>query len=64
EDWRNRDKWDAYETSVDEMLHYTNTEYAPWVIIESNDKKFARIRAINAVIDRIEAELEKDGDKD
>ncbi len=60
EDWRNRDKWDAYETAVDEMLHYTNTEYAPWVIIESNDKKFARLKAINAVIDHIEAALEKD----
>lgn len=50
EDWRNRSKWDLYEKAVDDMLKYTNTENAPWIVVESNDKKFARVRAINAVI--------------
>lgn len=54
EDWRNRSKWDLYETAVDDMLRYTNTENAPWVVIESNDKKFARVKAINAVITQTE----------
>jgi len=59
EDWRNREKWDKYEESVDDMLKYTNTDYAPWVVIESNNKKYARIKAINAVIDRIETVYEE-----
>ncbi len=59
EDWRNRDKWDKYHESVDDMLMYTNTEYAPWVVIESNDKKYARIKALNSVIDRIEKVYEE-----
>lgn len=54
EDWRNREKWDLYETAVNEMLQKTSTEYAPWIILESNDKKYARIKAMNAVIERIE----------
>lgn len=29
EDWRNRDKWDAYEAAVNEMLVRTDTSYAP-----------------------------------
>ena len=47
EDWRNRDKWDQYEDAVNEMLQKTSTEYAPWHILESVDKKYARIKALN-----------------
>ena len=58
EDWRNREKWDKYEISVNEMLKYTNTEIAPWVIIESNDKRYARIKALKQVIAQIEKYLQ------
>ena len=34
EDWRNREKWDAYEAAVNEMLVRTSTTYAPWTIVE------------------------------
>lgn len=57
EDWRNREKWDSYETAVDEMLKKTNTAYAPWHILESNDKKYARIKALKIVVDAIEKAL-------
>lgn len=59
EDWRNREKWDLYEGAVDEMLHKTNTKAAPWYILESNDKKFARIKALEIVIDTIKQRLKK-----
>ena len=54
EDWRNREKWDMYEAAVDEMIEKTSTEYAPWHILESNDKKYARIQALKIVIEEIE----------
>ena len=54
EDWRNREKWPLYEEAIDEMLQKTSTENAPWFIIESNDKKFARIRTLRIVIDALE----------
>ena len=54
EDWRNRDKWDAYETAVNEMLARTSTTFAPWHILESVDKKYARIKAMKIVIEALE----------
>ena len=57
EDWRNREKWDLYEEAVDEMLQKTSTKFAPWVILESNDKKYARIKALKTVIKAIEKKL-------
>ena len=54
EDWRNREKWDAYEEAVNEMLARTSTENAPWFIIQSNNKYYARIQAIETVIAAIE----------
>lgn len=36
------------------MLEKTNTSYAPWHILESNDKKYARIKALKIVIEAIE----------
>ena len=35
------------------MLRKTNTEFAPWHILESNDKKYARIKALRIVVDAI-----------
>ena len=59
EDWRNREKWDAYEGAVDEMLAKTSTTYAPWHILESVDKKYARIKALKIVIKELEKALER-----
>ena len=58
EDWRNREKWPQYEEAIDEMLQKTSTENAPWFIIESNDKKYARIKTLNIVIDALEKAIE------
>ena len=54
EDWRNREKWPQYEEAIDEMLQKTSTENAPWFIIESNDKKYARIKTLRIIIDALE----------
>ena len=57
EDWRNREKWDLYEDAVDEMIEKTSTEFAPWYILESNNKYYARIKALKIVIKKIEEAL-------
>ena len=54
EDWRNREKWPQYEVAVDEMLQKTSTVNAPWHIIESNDKKYARIRTLKIIVEALE----------
>lgn len=58
EDWRNREKWDMYEQAVNEMIEKTSTGGAPWHILESNDKHYARIKALKILIKEIEARLE------
>lgn len=57
EDWRNREKWDAYLSAVNEMLYRTSTSYAPWTIVESNSKHYARIKALKTTITAIEKRL-------
>ena len=54
EDWRNREKWEQYEEAVNEMLLRTSTEYAPWVVVEGNNKYYARIKVLEAVVGAIE----------
>ena len=59
EDWRNREKWPAYEVAVDEMLQKTSTTFAPWEIIESCDKPYARIKTLKIIADHLEAALHR-----
>ena len=40
------DKWDDYTAAKEAMFRHTDTEDAPWVVIKSNDKKRARINAM------------------
>lgn len=60
EDWRNREKWDVYEEAVNEMLVRTDTSYAPWTIVEGNNKYYARLKVLKTVIDLFEKKLGKD----
>ena len=57
EDWRNREKWDLYEGAIDEMIAKTSTVYAPWHILESVDKKYARIKALSIVVEELKKRL-------
>lgn len=59
EDWRNREKWDQYEEAVNEMIIKTSTSYAPWIIVEGNNKYYARIKVLESVVNAIEARLKK-----
>jgi polyphosphate:AMP phosphotransferase len=58
EDWRNREKWDAYNVAVCEMIDRTSTERAPWKLVPANDKYFARLEVLRTFADAIEAALE------
>jgi polyphosphate kinase len=44
------DKWDAYADAKEAMFHYTDTPWAPWTVVKSNDKKRARLEAIKHVL--------------
>ena len=57
DDWRNREKWDDYLKALDEMLLKTDTKYAPWTVVESNDKRYSRIKTLSTLVGAIEKHL-------
>ncbi len=53
EDWRNREQWDAYQQYGHDLVQYTSTQKAPWILVEGNDKLHARLKVIDTVIDHL-----------
>jgi len=51
EDWRNREKWNRYEEAINDMISKTSTENAPWYVINGNSKRYARLKALEIIID-------------
>ena len=58
EDWRNREKWDAYQQAICDMVDRTSTGTAPWTLVEANDKGYARVKILRTICERLGAELE------
>jgi polyphosphate kinase 2 (PPK2 family) len=58
EDWRNRNKWPQYEQAVSDMIERTSTDYAPWFLVPSNDKRYARVAVLEHVADELEKRLD------
>lgn len=59
EDWRNRDKWDAYEQAVCDMVERTSTRQAPWTLVEADNKYFARLKILRTICTTLERHLSK-----
>lgn len=57
EDWRNREKWSAYEAAVNDMVFRTGTEVAPWTLISAEDKYTARLQVLSKVVERLKQAL-------
>jgi polyphosphate:AMP phosphotransferase len=57
EDWRNRRKWDLYQSAAADMIERTSTRDAPWTLVEANDKKFARVKVLETIGTRLERAL-------
>lgn len=59
EDWRNREKNGLYRRCVNDMLRLTSTPYAPWTIVESDDKRYARVKALKVINRAVRRRLEE-----
>ena len=57
EDWRNRDKYSQYKEAVEDMFRLTSTTFAPWTVLESDDKRHARVKALEIIVEALEARL-------
>lgn len=58
EDWRNREKWDAYLDAGEDMFELTSTKDLPWTIVPSNQKYFARLMVLETVCNALQKRLE------
>jgi len=58
EDWENRRFYDQYQLAAHEMIQRTDSDYAPWTLVEADDKKYARLKVLRTVCDAIEGALD------
>ena len=61
EDWRNREKNREYEAAAEEMFRRTNHSLAPWDVIAAEQKRYARVTALETVIERVEDGMKRWG---
>jgi polyphosphate:AMP phosphotransferase len=57
EDWRNREKWGAYQQAICDMVERTSTGEVPWTLVEANDKNYARVKILRTLCEHIESAL-------
>ena len=53
-DMASLDRWDDYTAAKEAMFQLTDTAWAPWTVIKSNDKKRARVGAMRYVLGRFD----------
>ncbi len=57
EDWRNRLKWDQYAVAAGDMVDRTSTKAAPWTLVSSENKRYARVQVLKTVCESLEKEM-------
>ena len=56
-DWQHHKKYNEYAVAVEEMLAKTDTSFAPWTIVESENWRFAAIKIFETVIRNLEEKI-------
>lgn len=52
-DMKAQELWDEYSEAKDKMFLATDTEHAPWFVVDSNNKKSARLNCISHILSQI-----------
>lgn len=52
-DLKSYSRWYDYSRARDDMIEATDTDYAPWLVANSNDKRRARLNIISDLLSRI-----------
>ena len=58
EDWRNRELWEAYKQYGQDIIQYTSTKKAPWILVEANNKQYSRLKVLQTVVDHLQERLD------
>jgi polyphosphate kinase 2 (PPK2 family) len=57
EDWRNREQWDQYEIAAHDMVQFTSTRAAPWIMVEGDSKHYARLKILQTICDALDERI-------
>lgn len=57
EDWRNHKQYKKWLRVYEEMLERTETEWAPWTIVEATDRRHTHIKVYETIIHALEERL-------
>ena len=63
EDRRHHKQYQQYFQAFEDMLAKTDTEFAPWTIIEAHDRRFATVKIFNSVVKKIENKIQNNKPK-
>ena len=55
-DMRAQELWDEYTKYKEEMFSKTHTNFSPWIIVKTNDKREARLESMRYVLSQFEYE--------
>ena len=56
-DWEQNRSYDEHRAAADEVLARTETEWAPWTIVEAHDARWARVKIFESLINHLDLEL-------
>ena len=56
-DWARHKKYGEYLAATEEMLELTESEYAPWTIVEATSKSYTRKKVFETIIGALEKSL-------
>ncbi len=59
-DWQSYKHYDDYQKLKEDMFAATSTPYAPWVVVDANDKKRARINVIRDILSQFDYDNKKE----
>lgn len=58
-DWQKNKQFEKYQRINEEMLVRTDTDYAPWSIVEATDRRFATVKMYTIVIQALQEHITK-----
>ena len=61
EDWKHHKQYDEYLKAYEDILEKTDTDFAPWTIVEATDREYAAVKILTCVADRLKEKIAECG---
>lgn len=59
DDWKHLKQYDRYLEAIEDMLTRTDTDFAPWTIVEAHDARFVTVKVFTTVVQRLQQRIEQ-----